>query len=60
VGIAPDPMMFVALNCQDMAASKAFYNKLGFVVQVRYDYMRDEEQLRAVHEYLTMAFFLTF
>jgi hypothetical protein len=35
VGIAPDPMMFVALNSQDMAASKAFYNRLGFVEQVR-------------------------
>jgi hypothetical protein len=37
VGIAPDPMMFIALNCQDIATSKAFYTQLGFVEQVRDD-----------------------
>ena len=34
VGISPDPIMFVALNCQDVQASKIFYNQLGFVEQV--------------------------
>lgn len=34
VGISPDPMMFVALNCQNIEASKTFYNQLGFVEQV--------------------------
>lgn len=31
VGIAPDPLMFVAINCVDVRASKAFYEQLGFV-----------------------------
>lgn len=35
VGISSDPMMFVALNCQDVETSLAFYNQLGFVEQVR-------------------------
>lgn len=34
VGISPDPMMFVALNCQNIEASKTFYNQLGFIEQV--------------------------
>jgi hypothetical protein len=34
VGISPDPMMFVAINCQDVQQSKAFYEQLGFVEQV--------------------------
>ena len=33
VGISPDPMMFVAVNCKDVKASKEFYEKLGFVEQ---------------------------
>jgi len=33
VGIAPDPIMYVAINCQDVKASKEFYEKLGFVEQ---------------------------
>jgi len=37
VGIRPDPMMFVGINCEDVAASKAFYEKLGFVQQVRHE-----------------------
>lgn len=31
VGIASDPVMLVAINCVDVAASKAFYEQLGFV-----------------------------
>jgi hypothetical protein len=31
VGIAPDPIMLVAINCVDVKASKAFYEQLGFV-----------------------------
>lgn len=34
VGIRPDPMMFLAVNCVDVAKSEEFYNKLGFVPQV--------------------------
>ena len=34
VGIRPDPMMFVAINCENVKASKEFYEKLGFVEQV--------------------------
>jgi hypothetical protein len=33
VGIAPDPMMYVAINCQDVKESKEFYEELGFVEQ---------------------------
>eukprot|EP00536_Pseudo-nitzschia_multiseries_P006360 jgi/Psemu1/192997/e_gw1.134.48.1 len=33
VGIAPDPIMYVAINCQDVSQSKEFYEKLGFVEQ---------------------------
>ncbi|KAG7374776.1 hypothetical protein IV203_013871 [Nitzschia inconspicua] len=31
VGISPDPIMFVAVNCKDIKASRAFYEQLGFV-----------------------------
>ena len=33
VGIAPDPIMYVAINCQDVKESKEFYEKLGFSEQ---------------------------
>ena len=33
IGIRPDPIMFVAIHCQDVQESKAFYNQLGFVEQ---------------------------
>ena len=33
VGISPDPMMFVAINCQDVQQSRLFYEQLGFVEQ---------------------------
>jgi hypothetical protein len=33
VGIRPDPMMFVAINCKDPKESKKFYEQLGFVEQ---------------------------
>jgi hypothetical protein len=39
VGIAPDPIMFVAINCVDVKASQAFYEQLGFVKQ-DYPYSR--------------------
>lgn len=35
IGISPDPMMFVALNCQNLKESREFYEQLGFVEQVR-------------------------
>ena len=35
VGIRPDPIMFVAINCENVKTSKDFYEKLGFVEQVR-------------------------
>lgn len=35
IGIRPDPMMFVAINCENVQKSKAFYQQLGFVEQVR-------------------------
>ncbi len=33
VGIRPDPIMFLAINCADVKQSEEFYNKLGFVQQ---------------------------
>lgn len=39
VGISPDPIMFIALNCQDLKASRAFYEQLGFAEQ-EYPYSR--------------------
>mmetsp|Transcript_23819 Transcript_23819/g.36817 ORF Transcript_23819/g.36817 Transcript_23819/m.36817 type:complete len:362 (+) Transcript_23819:25-1110(+) len=39
VGISPDPIMMVAINCQDVQRSRAFYEKLGFVEQ-EYPYAR--------------------
>ena len=35
VGIYPDPIMFVAVNCEDVQQSLAFYQQLGFAEQVR-------------------------
>ena len=40
VGISPDPLMFVAINCEDVQKSKAFYEQLGFVEQVRTMFFR--------------------
>ncbi|KAL7516920.1 hypothetical protein ACHAWX_001889, partial [Stephanocyclus meneghinianus] len=39
VGIRPDPIMFLALNCVDVAKSEEFYANLGFVRQ-EYPYAR--------------------
>ena len=39
VGIAPDPIMFVAINCVDVKQTKSFYEQLGFVEQ-EYPYCR--------------------
>lgn len=33
VGIRPDPMMFVGINCENVKVSREFYEKLGFVEQ---------------------------
>lgn len=33
VGISPDPIMFVAINCADVKQSTAFYEQLGFAQQ---------------------------
>ena len=37
VGISPDPIMFVAINCASVQKSKEFYQQLGFVEQVCLD-----------------------
>ena len=39
IGISPDPIMFLAVNCADVAMSEEFYNKLGFVRQVSSKHM---------------------
>ena len=36
VGISPDPIMLVAINCDNVKESAAFYEKLGFSEQVRW------------------------
>jgi catechol 2,3-dioxygenase-like lactoylglutathione lyase family enzyme len=33
VGIAPDPIMLIAINCVDVKQSQTFYEKLGFELQ---------------------------
>lgn len=42
VGISPDPIMFVAINCQNVEESREFYNGLGFVEQP-YPYARPQQ-----------------
>lgn len=44
VGLTPDPMMLLAVNCINVKESQAFYAKLGFVEQVR-----DKMILRIIH-----------
>lgn len=39
VGIRPDPLMFLAINCADISQSEEFYSKLGFARQ-EYPYAR--------------------
>jgi catechol 2,3-dioxygenase-like lactoylglutathione lyase family enzyme len=46
VGIAPDPIMFIAINCADVKASQSFYEQLGFVEQ-EYPYSRPSKGLSA-------------
>lgn len=40
VGISPDPIMLLAINCENMKESAAFYERLGFVEQVRHSSFR--------------------
>jgi hypothetical protein len=35
VGISPDPIMLVAVNCENVNESASFYEQLGFAEQVR-------------------------
>jgi hypothetical protein len=44
VGIAPDPIMFVAINCVDVKKSQKFYEQLGFTEQ-EYPYCRPNKGL---------------
>ena len=44
VGIAPDPIMFVAINCKDVKQSQKFYEQLGFTEQP-YPYCRPNKGL---------------
>eukprot|EP00560_Eucampia_antarctica_P007517 CAMPEP_0197827518 /NCGR_PEP_ID=MMETSP1437-20131217/4264_1 /TAXON_ID=49252 ORGANISM="Eucampia antarctica, Strain CCMP1452" /NCGR_SAMPLE_ID=MMETSP1437 /ASSEMBLY_ACC=CAM_ASM_001096 /LENGTH=334 /DNA_ID=CAMNT_0043428373 /DNA_START=140 /DNA_END=1144 /DNA_ORIENTATION=+ len=39
VGISPDPIMFVAINCQNIKQCRDYYQQLGFVEQ-EYPYSR--------------------
>jgi len=42
VGISPDPIMLVALNCQNVKKSREFYEQLGFAEQ-EYPYCRPNQ-----------------
>jgi hypothetical protein len=44
VGISPDPIMFVAINCVDVKQSQKFYEQLGFIEQA-YPYCRPNQGL---------------
>jgi hypothetical protein len=44
VGISPDPVMFLAINCVDVKKSREFYEQLGFVEQ-EYPYSRPNKGL---------------
>ena len=48
VGISPDPIMFVAINCKDVKESQSFYEQLGFVEQVS-RYSRDLKIIKSRH-----------
>lgn len=39
IGISPDPMMFIAINCKDVNKSREFYKQIGFIEQP-YPYAR--------------------
>lgn len=52
VGIHPDPIMLVAINCENVQRSKEFYQQLGFVEQVRVMNMCTE--VRCQYEYLKL------
>jgi len=39
IGISPDPIMFIAINCQNVKQSQEFYQQIGFVPQ-EYPYCR--------------------
>ena len=42
IGIHPDPMMFIAVNCKTVKESREFYQQLGFVPQ-EYPYCRPNQ-----------------
>ena len=44
VGISPDPIMFLAINCVDVKQSQKFYEQLGFIEQP-YPYCRPNQGL---------------
>lgn len=44
VGISPDPIMLVAINCVDVKQSQKFYEQLGFIEQP-YPYCRPNQGL---------------
>ena len=64
VGIAPDPLMFVAINCENVQKSKSFYEQLGFVEQVRTCTYRHSVKPHVTyvtpHTLLTLSNFSTF
>lgn len=39
IGVSPDPIMFIAINCQNVKESQEFYQQIGFVPQ-EYPYCR--------------------
>lgn len=53
VGISPDPIMLVAINCASVKESAAFYERLGFAEQVRhFNCLRQTQLLYFPHSLL--------
>ena len=52
VGIAPDPLMFVAINCENVQKSKSFYEQLGFVEQVSIYTYRQSVKTPVTHTHI--------
>lgn len=46
VGISPDPIMLVAINCESVKESTAFYERLGFKEQVRHGCVATRKNMR--------------
>lgn len=60
VGISPDPIMFVALNCADVKKNRQYYEALGFTEQVREMYVSVFHALPSITYCMKLTFPLTY